>query len=118
MTKSQSGKSFRPLIVAASDNETMSKLAQPNLSATFDVFPLISRWSLEFQAGKKYGLSSILRVADRALQEIVRLAFNGNSDAAKSLHNILNSVICDFDELCQLNEPQAFFEPIAQKTSV
>src|SRR5713101_4238570 len=90
----------RPLIIAASDNEAMAKLAKPGLSATFDVLPLISKWSLEFQAGKKYGLRSISTVASHAFVELVRLAFDGHAEATKSLHGILLSSVCDFDELC------------------
>jgi hypothetical protein len=47
----------KPLIVAASANEAMAKLAKPGLSATFDVLPLISRWSVAFQAGNEPGES-------------------------------------------------------------
>ena len=108
----------KPLIVAASDNEAMAKLAKPGLSATFDVLPLISKWSLEFQAGKKYGLRSISTVASRALTELIRLAFDGHDEPAKSLHGILLSCVCDFDELCDRTETQKIFEPIARETTI
>jgi hypothetical protein len=108
----------KPLVVAASDNEAMAKLAKSGLSATFDVFPLISKWSLEFQAGKEDGLKSISSVARRALQELIRLASSGHVPAAKSLHGILVSSVSHFDELCHGTEFQEHFELIARKKSV
>src|SRR2546426_7188773 len=108
----------KPLIVAASDNEAMAKLAKPGLSAAFDVLPLISKWSLEFQEGKKNGLRSISTVASHALEELMRLAFEGHAEAAKSLHGILLSCVCEFDELCNLTETQKVFESIARETTI
>src|SRR5260370_1325977 len=96
----------------------MAKLAKAGLSATFDVLPLISKWSLEFQAGKQEGLRSISSVAGRALQELIRLAFGGHDEAAKSLHGILLSAVCDFDELCHETESQERFGGIARRTSI
>src|SRR5947207_2717070 len=105
-----------PLVVAASDNETMSKFANPGLTSTFDVFPLISKWSLDFQAGNKQGLQSVGGVASRSLQELASLAFSGRAEAAKEFYKILLSNVLVFDELCH-TAPQ-LFEPIARRQTV
>ena len=118
MDESRSRQAAKPLIVAASDNEAMAKLAKPGLSATFDVLPLISKWSLDFQAGKENGLRSISTIAGRALHELIRLAFDGHDEAANTLHGILLSSVSDFDELCHQSERQKHFELIARKTSI
>jgi hypothetical protein len=106
-----------PLVVAASDNQTMARLAKP-LSAMWDVFPLISKWSLEAEVGNSRSLDSLKSIVGRALKEIFRLADGGNDDATRFLHGILVSKIRDFDELCQRAERHAFFEAIALKTSI
>jgi hypothetical protein len=105
----------KPLVVAASDNEAMAKLANSGLSATFDVFPLISKWSLEFQSGKQDGLKSISSVASRALQELVRLGSSGHLAAAKSLHRIVVSYVSQFDGLCHGTGFLEHFELISPK---
>jgi hypothetical protein len=100
-----------------SDNKSMALFAKAGLT-DFDVCALISKWSLEVEKNKKsdyFPFNSIHTVASRALQELVRLAFNGHENAAKQLHIILASKVHSFDELCR--QYPKLFEPIARKTT-
>ena len=105
-------------IYCATDNEQMASIAKPGLD-DWDVFALISKWSLEVEKGKKssadYFSDKIHHVASRALQEMVRLAFKGHEGCAKKLHLILTSHVHHFDKLCHQNPK--LFEPIARKTT-
>lgn len=104
--------------VAASDNKAMAKLANPTLTAMFDVLPLISKWSLDSRSGKIHGLNSISSVAARALTELARLWFDGNEKAAKKLHGLLISALSDFDELCHDPYRARPLESIAKKKTI
>ena len=104
-------------IYVASDNKQMAALAKPGLDR-WDVFALISKWSLEVEKAKTksegdFLFEQISGIASRVLQEIRRLAFSGNEKAAKTLHAILAEYIYWFDELCHQNP--TLFEPIARK---
>lgn len=96
----------------------MVLFAKPGLS-DFDVFALISKWSLLVEKVKKsdadYFCKKISGVASRALQELARLAFAGHDKSSIELHNILASHVHQFDELCHQNPK--LFEPIARQTT-
>jgi len=96
----------------------MASVAKPGVDQ-FDVFALISKWSLRVEKGNKsetdwFG-EQIHGVASRALAEIVRLAFTGHEKSAKNLHLILASNVSSFVQLCEQNPK--LFEPIARKTT-
>jgi hypothetical protein len=107
----------QPLIISVSDNEAMARLAKSGF-CEFDVLALISKWSLDFAAGKQAGLRSISQIAYRAIEEISRLAFEGSDEAAKALHNLAYACVHDLDELSNQIQRQGLFESIAHKSSV
>lgn len=94
----------------------MATLAKPGLD-DFDICAIISKWSLAAQKDSQAGqnLRSIQFVAKRALNELERLAANGNEQAAKDYHNILSANVHSFVQLskCLIK----IYEPIARKTT-
>jgi len=94
----------------------MAAAAKPGLR-DFDVFALISKWSLEAEGEKNfqsdYSFGSLRTTASRAVHELGRLAHSGHEDAAKALLALLSASVSGFDKLCHAT-PE-LFEPIARK---
>jgi hypothetical protein len=117
MQKAPPRQATQPLVISVSDNEAMARLAKPGFSE-FDALTLISKWSLDFAAGKQSALRSISGIANRAIEEISRLASDGSDEATKALHGLAYFCVNDLDELCNQVHHQPALENIAHKTSI